>query len=60
MFRNFFDQPVNFVMSSLLVLSFGLFITSHILNSAGMDDPVTAFGEFVGGKVLDSMFPPHV
>jgi len=58
--RELLYQPVNLAISILFVLSFGLVTTSMALKSAGMADPVTGFGEYVGGKMLDAIFGPIV
>lgn len=54
--RELLHQPVNLTISVLFVLSFGLVVTSLLLKSAGLDDPIQNLGETVGGKMLDMMF----
>jgi hypothetical protein len=44
MFKNFFDQPVNFFISSTFILLFGITITSVVLDNSGLPNPLTALG----------------
>jgi hypothetical protein len=54
--RELLHQPVNLIISILFVLSFGLVVTSLILNSAGLPDPLTNLGESIGLIILDRLF----
>jgi len=38
---NPFTEPVNVIVAAFFVLSFGLVVTSMVLRSAGLDDPIT-------------------
>ncbi len=50
--RDFLTQPVNFVLSAILITLFGLVMASAILQEAGLPDPVTGFGEVIARMIL--------
>lgn len=54
--REFFFQPVRFTISAILVLLFGLVMTSVVLSNAGLPNPISKVGEAAGSKLLDSIF----
>jgi len=52
MLRNFFDQPVNFVLSTSLIFLFGITMTSVVLDNQGLPNPLTALGGGIALLVL--------
>ncbi len=56
MFRNFFDQPVNFALSALLIFLFGLTVTSMVLDNNGLPNPLQALGQGLALLVLVTIY----
>ena len=52
MLNNFFGQPVNFILSSTLILLFGIAMTSVVLDNQGLPNPLTALGGGIALLVL--------
>jgi len=53
--RELLYQPVNFLLVACFVAVFGLTIVSSILDSAQLPNPVSNFGVYVGGKIIDHL-----
>jgi hypothetical protein len=56
MIKNFFDQPVNFFISSTFILLFGVIITSVVLDNANLPNPLTALGGSIALIMLYGMY----
>jgi hypothetical protein len=56
MIRNFFDQPVNFFLSSSLIFLMGVTMTSLVLDNQGMPNPLTAVGGGIATLLLASFY----
>lgn len=56
MFRNFFDQRVNFTVSSIFLFLFGVVITSVVLDNLGLPNPLQEFGGVVALAVLFTIY----
>jgi hypothetical protein len=60
MLRNFFDQPVNFFLSSVLILLFGLTMTSVVLDNDGLPNPLEKLGEGIALVILFGFYGEDV